>query len=271
MLRCWCLATPPLAAMHLIMPAGTWRRPGACIPLLPLPLSGGQLCMSVNQSSHARTCWRSVSAWRLHASASAACVCASWYSAATSPLRRASRSSVPDKDAPDPFSTCGSQGTAPSRKAPCLLLAASQAKASKVQKLLEPEVQCRMQETSLLDGLQYSTCPGSAGCDINIKQRRCSHETESSSTAEQGAGAASVQLACRAILFSSLVRVKWQPNFSPAAAPVAAPAKLARSLCGRAQLIGYKRTAHECQEGPSELWQSRCMQSLSDNLHEGSM
>ncbi len=36
---------------------------------------------------------------------------------------------------------------------------------------------------------------------------------------------------------------KWQPNIPPAAAPVAAPAELARWLCGRAQLNPYKRTA----------------------------
>ena len=57
---------------------------------------------------------------------------------------------------------------------------------------------------------------------------------------------------CSTRLFSSLDRVQWQPKFSPAAAPVAAPAKLARWLCGRVQLTPYKRTAHDCWGGPSE-------------------
>ena len=107
-----------------------------------------------------------------------------------------------------------------------------------------------MQETSLLDGVQYSTCPGAAGCDMDVQHHRCPHEIERISTAEQGAAAALMQLACRSTrLFSSLVRTKWQPNLSPAAAPVAAPAEPSRLLCGRVQLTPCKRTAHGCQDG----------------------
>lgn len=113
-----------------------------------------------------------------------------------------------------------------------------------MQRLLQYAAKSVMQEASLLYGLPYSACPGAAGCDMNVRLRRCSHELESGSTAEQGAAAASVQLACRSTrILVAESECKWQPNIPPAAAPVAAPAELARWLCGRAQLNPYKRTA----------------------------